>query len=410
MDINKKELIRAEFQYLAEKRHDGYIASLESLYDWLEDIKFYKKYITNDVFRDNYNTKKLRIGFSESKDETDLKKDFIMRKKDGINIPWFSIDGFKKICTFLDSPKSIYVRDYFIEVETDYLRVLDQTEKKNKEESIKNIKRIENNLSKFKLKLIKYQKENDNLLKKNIELEVESATSKKLSYILDQKEEFEWFGNREHNHYMMLQKKYMKEIAVYIVNPDFINKKVTKKNKKVVQKKVFAGIFPDSDDTNNSEDDNKPTSSKPIKNVKLVDTACNNDAIYDKKFNKYTFEDIIQSNPPNLYYFIAGISSKAEKPKDNYHKICSIYVEDTTHLNIIKEELDSEIKDTFGKYKFKTDKKGIYQTNYPELKTLCYKYIQNKLCDELKNDRDNLTKSLESEFKEIVLDSDDDIM
>jgi hypothetical protein len=412
MILNKSEAIKAEFQHLVKKRHDGYIISLEALYEWLEEADFYKNYIDVKAFRDKYNAKyfnsKKNILF-KSEDENDVKHDIFMRKSNGINIPWFSVRGFKKLCMFLDTQKSILVRDYFLEMEDSYFRVLEQTQEENKneiEENAKRIKKFENDNEINKLKLSKSNKENEKLLEENTVLAADIQTTKNIAPILEKKEDFEEFGDKDYKELMALRNKYMKKVPIYIVNPDFIAKK-TKTSTKSTKKKKAISILSDSED---SEEEVK-SASKSTKVAKSADPACNDDAIYTKKFNRYTFADInISHNPPSLYYHITTINSKANKSPDDYYKICDLYVQDLSHLKMIKEVLDSDERDTFGKYKFKTTKKDIYMMNYDELKDIRAKYIQDELCISLKKEHDKLITDKRNEFKVLFIDSDNEIL
>jgi hypothetical protein len=413
MTLNKSEAIKAEFQQLVKKRHDGYIISLEALYEWLEEADFYKNYIDVKAFRDKYNAKyfnsKKNI-LNRSEDENDVKHDIFIRKTDGVNIPWFSVRGFKKFCMFLDTQKSILVRDYFIEIEDSYFRVLEQTQEENakeREENAKRIRKFESDVAINKLKLSKSSKENEKLLEQNVTLASESETTKNIAPILERKEDFEEFGDKDYKELMALRNKYMKKVPVYIVNPDFIAKK-PKPSAKPTKKKKVIGILSESE---NAEEEVNPESTSTKASAALPDPACNDDARYTKKFNRYTFADInISYEPPSLYYHISTINSKANKSPEDYHKICDLYVKDASHLKMIKEVLDSDETGAFGTYKFKTAKKDIYMMKYAELKDIRAKYIQDKLCDKLKKEHDELTIAKRNEFRELIIDSDNKIL
>jgi phage anti-repressor protein len=395
IDKNIQNLIKIEFQKLLENADDGYIISLESLCEWLECYELYEKYISDAKYRENLNAKTLRVKLYETNDENDITYDFIMRKSGNINIPWFSVDGFKQFCMFSKNAKSILVRRYYIKMEKDYRRALRQSKVENKKELEKlekDIKISKNSTDNKQVKLEVWQKENDKLLLEVNHLNIINKKAKRIAPIIYDKDNFNAIGKADMKELMMLRKKHMKEVSVYIVNSEVFNKKVTKSDKKPKStksdksnKKMLGGVFSDSD----SSDENKESSSsrKNIpSNIKIIElSACRIADEYTKNFDEYTFDDIKEVyDPLKLYYCIGGINS-VEKNMDNYYKICTIYVLDKEHLKDIKDELnDDEIKN--GEYKFKTSKKDIYVMSYDQLEEIRSKHLDNRHCDNIRKE------------------------
>jgi phage anti-repressor protein len=394
-DIEKS--IKTEFQKLLENVNDGYIISLKALYKWLECDELYEKYITKSKYRENFNSNTLRKNdnFTESKSEGDITYDFIMRKSGDMNIPWFSVDGFKQFCMFSKVKKSIHVRKYFITIEKAYNRVLKQSESEKKAELNKlenDIKKYENYDSKLELDLSKSRKENEKLLKDNINLEFKNNKAKITRPYLENKEDFIDDGNPEYKELKLLRKKHMKEVWVYIVNPDLINKTITKniKNDKTAEDEN-SPMFSDFEEYEVS----KPSSSKAKKGKSTkktaVDSACNDDAFYETNYNEYTFTDYNpESDSPYLYYYISGMKTRVEKPKDTHYKVESIFVQDTAHFNAIKAELDNDKINTQNKYNYKTSKKDVYMLNYKELIRIRDSHLQYELFDNLVKETNDL--------------------
>jgi len=85
--------IKLEFLSLLRDSKSGYYITLEKLYTWLENPQTYTSYINDENYRRNFRKRYLRndkLLLDESTSEQDLDKDFIMRKINGINVPWFS--------------------------------------------------------------------------------------------------------------------------------------------------------------------------------------------------------------------------------------------------------------------------------------------------------------------------------
>lgn len=351
-DISKE--IKTEFQKLLENVDDGYIISLKALYEWLEYDKFYIKYTTDSEYRKNYNSKTLRIKLDETKSEDDTTCDFIMRKyideekNIDTNLPWFSVEGFKKFCMFTKSEKSKAVRKYFIAIEKAYSRALKQTKAENEKELDaleKDIKEFKSDKERFKLKLDAWREKHDKLLVKNWVLERNVEASDYLYKTLKNKEEYAYISTPEVNAKQYIWEITMKLAPLYIVRPDYVTKATLPKGSTL--------------DIN----------------------ACNIDAIYENEFDQYNIHEVQdKSNPLNLYYYIGPINS-VEKNKINYYKICDLHVKDPNHLKELKKRLDTDELDDFGKYMFKTPKKSIYKANYQQIYDLSLIILSDLHCD-----------------------------
>lgn len=141
----KIDQIKTDFIFLIQNQKDfeGYPIAFENTCNWLDCPEIYKNYITDTKFREKFNARYLRndqFQLEESKDTNDTGKDFIMLKnvKSKMNLPWFSVDGFKIFCMIMKTEKSFLVRKYFIQIEKDYWRVLNQDYETTKEE-LKNL-------------------------------------------------------------------------------------------------------------------------------------------------------------------------------------------------------------------------------------------------------------------------------
>ena len=416
--------IRADFLTLVHDKREGYFISLENVYVWLKVPNKFNDYVSNVNIRKHFIARTLKnskFALRQSTDENDLDKHYIMRKGDRqMLFPWFSNKGFKMYCMICGEDRSYFVCNYFLELEEDYVRVLDQTteenaaEKKKMHEIIKNkdfdITTLEEKLDKSNTKFAKSDAENGVLLFK-------VKQNKKLDEVLDNKEDFANVGNSEYKEYMYLKNTYMKKVALYIVNQTHINKDVKKIVKKIDRKpkKCPFGLDDDSDHSDNYyyDSNDEEVRCKRVSNPKTKsdnkDEACNNDLEYEKEFNKYNFDNDINvdktsgRSSPILYYFIGSITPVAKsdkndkndkyekdkklKPKENFHKICDIWVKDKFHLADIKEILNSDDKDSDNKYLYKTSKKNIYKVDYTFIKNLCLAGTQEMLRNNIKNGR-----------------------
>jgi very-short-patch-repair endonuclease len=145
--------IRTEFLDLVQQDIEGYYITFEQLCKWVYgDTEFYDDYKNNTDTRKNYLKRYLRnpeYGLMESKDENDTDKHFIMRRK-GRNpeFPFFSTKGFKTFCIFMTTPKTILVRQYYINLENEFIKAI----RSSKEENDKTYEELEK--SKFETKFL----------------------------------------------------------------------------------------------------------------------------------------------------------------------------------------------------------------------------------------------------------------
>ena len=107
--------------------------------------------------------------FIRAENEQDKCAHFIIRLDGRKKIPWFSYEGFKMLCLVSHrSPMSKYILKHFIQMEKDYLRVLQQSEHENKKE-------FETLLYKFdrqERELASEKKANERLISENYDLHI----------------------------------------------------------------------------------------------------------------------------------------------------------------------------------------------------------------------------------------------
>jgi phage anti-repressor protein len=373
--------IKNEFLLLVREPQPGYFISLEKTYTWLENPKMYNNYVVDENARRNFRKRYLRgekFMLDESTDEKDIDKDFIMRKNDkNINMPWFSIEGFKTFCMVVNEPKSNYVRKYFIQIEKDYMRVLEQSSKATYLE----LYDLNIDLSKAKTSIIKMSDTSDKYLEQKLILERKLKTVESLEIILDDQSDFATNGNNEYKEYLYLRETFMKKIPIYIVKPDSM---IVNKSTKVVT--------PEQDDNESDIDFVSMLVKKPLKKTKSKKSSIKSPKLevktlapyYEKEYNEYNFkndilvDDMSGGDSPVLYYYIGGFMEKIEKNPDTYFKICDIFVLNKEHLSDIKIELN-EVDSTT------SSKKWIYKTTYTHINNIALGISSNKLCDLLVN-------------------------
>jgi hypothetical protein len=123
-----KKDIHSEFLAMAKENRKGYHISLLRAFNWLRID--YDNYKCNAKYREHFKARVLReYSFKEAADETDLNGHYIIRKtteaNSKIQIPWFSDKGFKRLCMIMKkSPKAELVREYYLELEEEYIAVL----------------------------------------------------------------------------------------------------------------------------------------------------------------------------------------------------------------------------------------------------------------------------------------------
>lgn len=115
VDIKKvyieKENIKLELQNMKDKT--GYFMSIEAIFKILNRGDLLYKYKNNTEFRNKFNSRILRKNFTESKNEADLTKDFIMRKTWKIHIPWFTLNGFRTLAATYKCEEATIIRKFY---------------------------------------------------------------------------------------------------------------------------------------------------------------------------------------------------------------------------------------------------------------------------------------------------------
>lgn len=345
--------IKLEFLSLLRDNKSGYFITLEKLYTWLENPQTHTNYICDENYRRNFRKRYLRndkLLLDESNDEQDLDKDFIMRKTNGINMPWFSNEGFKTFCMVVNEPKSNYVRKYFIQIEKDYMRVLEQSA----EATVAELQALNTDLCKAKQSIIKISTAAEQTLEQHLALQYKLQMTATLEVILDEQEDFCSVGNNEYKEYLYLRELHMKRIPIYIVK---------KETMEVVSKTISKIADTDSEsDFVQMVTKIKPTKVKKTRSKKVlqIDT----DVHYKKNYDEYNFANDINIDKnsgemsPVLYYYIGGYNEKVEKNTDTHFKICNLHILDKEHLEEIKNQLS-----IFNK----CSKRWIYKTTYSEI-------------------------------------------
>lgn len=383
--------IRIEFLSLIKMSENGYFISLEKTYTWLENKEVYDNYAQSENFRRNFKKRFLRSDkflLIEADNELDLDKDFLMIKNDNnISFPWFSIEGFKIFCMVVTEPKASFVRKYFIQIEKDYMRVLEQTTKQNEQE----LNKLNMDISNSKSSLLRISNRCEDYLEENLVVKHMLKTVENLSLILDDNNDFSTTGNNEYKLLMYLQQLHMKKISLYIVNNDYIKPtiKVSKDNKNnnpdIIEPSFIIEL----------ENETKPSLLETQQLKQFKNKNYNNDQhYYEKNYDEYNFNNDINIGAnsgdisPILYYYISAFDEKIPKNANDYYKICDLYIKDKQHLNSIREYFETD--DIFcGKYIYKTSKKWIYKTSYTEIKNVCLNIMQDRYCALLLNQRNN---------------------
>ena len=365
--------IRIEFLSLIRESTTGYFISLEKTYSWLENPDVYTSYSTDENFRRNFRKRYLRndkFMLDESVDESDREKDYIMRKEKNINIPWFSIEGFKTFCMVVNETKSNYIRKYFIQIEKDYMRVLEQSAEKTKME----LTILNQDLIKAKSSIIKLSDTSDKHLEQKLSLEYKLKKVESLEIVLDDQDDFNTVGNNQYKEYLYLREIHMKKIPLYIVKPDIMDIAVKSPAIKII------AVDSDSEDILSMMNQNIVVQKKTKNKKSLkIDT----DIHYKKKYNEYNFNNDILMDPhsgedsPVLFYYLGAYAERVEKNITTHFKIADIFVKDKEHLDEIKNEL--------GNAPNKYGKRWIYKTTYTNINNIALGISNNRLRDILKN-------------------------
>jgi hypothetical protein len=107
----KKEDINLELQHMKDKT--GYSISIEAVFKILNRGDLLYKYKYEQRARDHVN-KSLRENLTESKNETDLTKDFIIRKTETkVKFPWFTLNGFRALAATYKCEEATIIRNFY---------------------------------------------------------------------------------------------------------------------------------------------------------------------------------------------------------------------------------------------------------------------------------------------------------
>lgn len=126
LDTIKQE-IRLEYLAMTKAKRKGFFISLPKALWWLR-----YEYKNTKYFRDNFKRFCLNSEnnwFIEAKNEEDYSADYIYRNNtEGdvrIKLPWFSDEGFKILCMVHKSEKAKLVRQHFLDIEKEYVEMLE---------------------------------------------------------------------------------------------------------------------------------------------------------------------------------------------------------------------------------------------------------------------------------------------
>jgi hypothetical protein len=147
--IKIKEDIKIIFLAMTHKKRQGFFISLPTALNWLrltyKDTKHFRRHFKEKyLLNENYY-------FKEATSEEDYNAHYIYRNNFSgdirIKIPWFSDKGFKKLCMVIEkTPCAELVREYYIELEEDYINTLKLNNEQLKEKHdnlIKQFKKVD---------------------------------------------------------------------------------------------------------------------------------------------------------------------------------------------------------------------------------------------------------------------------
>ena len=293
--INIKQEIKLEFLSMAKKNRQGFFISLQIAFKWLR-IKYPKDHHS----RKNINVRILqpdKFNFKEAKDENDFTAHFIYRNTESdsrIKVPWFSDKGFKFLCMCMSkSPKAALVREYYLELEEEYIKILEM-----------NAKQRDEFITSLNTRINNYDKEN-----KNLEETIDKK-NKIIGNLLNQqhvlnhmKEKYASTADMFKNHYDeidpddqtlslrlgLYERAHGKPIHIYLVSDDWVNNLIIKKASKKKSSKEIKSVPDDVDDQVDTDnvDDQDDAMTELIKSKGLV--------IYKDDMEDLEFQDITLS-------------------------------------------------------------------------------------------------------------------
>jgi len=259
----------------------------------------------------------------------------------------------------VNEAKSNYVRKYFIQIEKDYMRVLEQDAAATTIE----LQILNSSLSKAKQSIIKISDTAEKTLQQQLLLQHKLNTTAELEVILDEQDDFCSVGNNEYKEYLYLRELHMRCIPLYIIKKEIVEIAKSPKISVVESDSDFAQMV-----TKIKTLKVKKTRSKRALHI---DT----DVYYKKNYNEFNFTNDIEcvsgEDSPLLYYYIGGYNEKVEKNVDTHYKICDIRVLDKEHLEEIKVQLP-----TTSKY----NKRWIYKTTYTTIINIALSISNARLC------------------------------
>jgi hypothetical protein len=222
--LEEMMIIKTQFLSMLDKPHDSYDISIYDAIKWLEldqNTKHDTKYIVRNIKLRILNDEK--FNFSESKNG-EYNYDYIIIKESRFRTPYFSSRGFKKFCLLQKTPKGHLVREYFIQIELDYMTALKNSKKENEQILYELKNRIRelhdkhdahnNSLIIVNDELLQAHDANNSLQKENFYQSSELVRLERLETALTQ-EEFE--GCNDIKIFQILQKRFMKPVKIYLV-------------------------------------------------------------------------------------------------------------------------------------------------------------------------------------------------
>jgi hypothetical protein len=315
-------------------------------YEWLEieytDKK--KEHLIKRILRNS------EYAFLEADTEECLNSHYIIRKEGRKDMPWFSDDGFKMLCCLLPSPKSKYILQYFIHIEKEYWRVLNQSF----EETQLELEKITTKLEKTKSILLNTENENEKYVGICTDQKIKLNNYAFLNEIMDNREFFTMSGNIDYQNYRYFQETYMVKLPIYVVDTKHIanwfNNNEKNNLKKRRKPKVVELEFTDDDECDVEQEELQDYDVVREK-YELLE--------YSQPFNYYTLHDL-QNNDEVLYMYLellANAKQNKERTTKYLHKAGYIYILDNDHLRDVKKMLNADEMNY-------SPVKNIYKTTY----------------------------------------------
>lgn len=410
--------IKLEFLTLVKTNRKGYFISLKKTFHWLDLNEKYEQYLSDTMARKNFKRRFLKnkkFLLDEAKNERDLECDFIMRKNENnISFPWFSDDGFKIFCMIVNEPKSYYVRKYFIQIEKDYWRVLNQ----NYEETQKELILLEEQMKKKNNEFLLLDEAYNKLKDENLEqfYHIANISSKmpyyeELNDIFQDRDNFAVTGNPDYKILQLMYEMYANKTIIYVVNPKHIlskfikkdkaNNSITKKKKSMRKKKnkISHNIVEFFSEDEDEDINDVETINYNIDNTDLFKQNNNTDNLnilyqrYDMEFdrnepwNQLTMGDLEYNPDQENYMILQAFKSNVTKPLDKYHPVAHIYILDKTHYNEFMRALMKRANNTPLKKVFNVSWNTIKEIQHSTLVDRLRK-IKNKKMSTLQSDPD----------------------